>query len=565
MDEQIPRSKHSFKAEDIVKLPKIPVSRRRLLKLGLAGGAAATLASIDALAWAPQRLAHAASTNTSFPDIQFDIGNFIAPAQTFNGIPFRFGPVYTVFLTAQLNFTPIQFDQDDMNYALSTIEEVYPFSPSGVFTFISYGLSYFRKLPGGLTGSLVSSHMPRLLSNTNRYVLEEAVPSPTDVSSVNPNITKKTFNVPVAIESNDLVFTFRSDSLNVINDVVNWLLGSDELNGFLIFSPNFAFDGLLTFTTIRTQFTQIGLPRQVANAYNLPFASEVNPQTPMWMGFSDQQVSASGPAPIVTFLGNSSAHVTTATSGSYFDHGSIQHLSHVIQDLGAFYAKPDEPFSERVQYMFRSDPIPSLGNTDQFTNGGGTAFLANDATVFLKYRALGTTEAIQTAASPNTVNDAQPASNPDGQAGQVTPRMGHLSALQQSSRAADGTPMHIRMDGPGFSAGDVPGGSNQPKLQFTVFVPTADFFQTMRANQAALRFQRAEAGSGGSPTGTVDADDNGLERFLTATRRQNFLCPPRRHRAFPLVEFTPNTATRATPTGSARSRQRISLSQITHL
>ena len=35
----------------------------------------------------------------------------------------------------------------------------------------------------------------------------------------------------------------------------------------------------------------------------------------------------------------------------------------------------------------------------------------------------------------------------------------------------------------------------------------------------------------------VNADDNGLERFLTATRRQNFLIPPRRHRAFPLVEL----------------------------
>jgi hypothetical protein len=36
----------------------------------------------------------------------------------------------------------------------------------------------------------------------------------------------------------------------------------------------------------------------------------------------------------------------------------------------------------------------------------------------------------------------------------------------------------------------------------------------------------------------VDPDDNGLERFLTATRRQNFLIPPRRNRAFPLVELT---------------------------
>ncbi len=32
--------------------------------------------------------------------------------------------------------------------------------------------------------------------------------------------------------------------------------------------------------------------------------------------------------------------------------------------------------------------------------------------------------------------------------------------------------------------------------------------------------------------------DNGLERFSSAMRRQNFLIPPRRHRAFPLLELT---------------------------
>src|SRR5579885_3449938 len=446
MDSQPTRPRNMLRPEDFEHLPKKAVSRRSLLKLGLASAAATTLADIDALAWAPKRLAQAASARTSFPDIQFDIGNFIAPAQTINGVLFRFGPVYTVFLTATLNWTPGKSDQQDLNYALNTIEEIYPFSPSGIFTFIAYGLPYFRKLPGGLNGSLVSSHMPRLLSNNSRYVLEEAVPSPTDVSPQNPNITKQTFNVPVRIEANDVVFTFRSDFLGNINDVVNWLLGSDELGGYFVPSPNFAFNGLFNFTTIRTEFVQIGLPRKVANQNGLPFAGEINPQTPMWMGFSDQQVSASGPAPIVTFQGNSSAHFTTASSGSYFDNGSIQHLSHVIQDLAQFYKSPDEPFSERVQYMFRSDPIPSLGNADQFTDGGGTAFLANDASVFLHYQSLGITEASATAASPNTVNDPQPASNPTpADVGKRLPRMGHLSALQQSSRASDGTPIHIRM------------------------------------------------------------------------------------------------------------------------
>jgi hypothetical protein len=89
--------------------------------------------------------------------------------------------------------------------------------------------------------------------------------------------------------------------------------------------------------------------------------------------------------------------------------------------------------------------------------------------------------------------------------------------------------MHIRMDGPGFDNMDVPGGSKQPKLQFTGFFPTADFFTTMRRNQASLDLVQQFA---------IPGTDNGLERFLTTTRRQNFLSPPRRHRAFPLVELT---------------------------
>ena len=76
----------------------------------------------------------------------------------------------------------------------------------------------------------------------------------------------------------------------------------------------------------------------------------------------------------------------------------------------------------------------------------------------------------------------------------------------------------------------VPPGSRQFKLQFLIFMPTADVFAQMRTAQAAqdllVDFPK------------VNPDDNGFERFITATRRQNFLVPPRRHRAFPLIELT---------------------------
>jgi hypothetical protein len=57
-----------------------------------------------------------------------------------------------------------------------------------------------------------------------------------------------------------------------------------------------------------------------------------------------------------------------------------------------------------------------------------------------------------------------------------------------------------------------------------MFVPTADFFAQLRTSAAAQDLQHQFLDN--------EDDDNGLERFITATRRQNFLVPPRRHRSF---------------------------------
>ena len=540
MDDRAQQKRPVIRAADIVKVPKQPVSRRDLLKLGVFGtvATAATLAGIDALAWAPKRFAVAA---TSFPDIQFDIGNFIAPVQTINGVPVHFGPVFTTMLPARLNRTPTKSDQTVLANALTTIEAHYAFSPSGIFTFIAYGLPYFNRLPS----SLVSSNMPLRNDGSGKPVLQEAVPSPTDVSSVNPGITKQTFNVPVQIESNDVLFTFRSDTMGNITDVIAWLQGSNSLNGAFVASP--AFNGLFSFQTARTNFVQQGMPRSLADQHGFPYAFEINPASTMWMGFVDQQVGGSAPnGATVTFAGTSSAHLTTATSGSYFDNGAIQHLSHDIQDLAQFYAKPDEPFSERVQYMFRSkmnNGQPGLpyfeDPNDAFTDGGGQN--APEGDIFQKEQSA---YLFDLNFGPN---DMATNYDPAVLVQQTNPhkkyRVGHLNALQRSSRASDGTALHIRNDGPGLNTLDIPGGALQPTLEFTIFVPTAEFFRVMRINSASLDFVKAGQGGGTAtsvPAGVeaADADDDGLERFLTATRRQNFLIPPRRHRAFPLLELT---------------------------
>jgi hypothetical protein len=330
-----------------------------------------------------------------------------------------------------------------------------------------------------------------------------------------------------------------------------------------VLSPQF--NGLLSFQTPRIQFMQVGLPRAMAENAGFEFAGRINPDSSMAMGFVDQQVNASGPAQVVTFAGNSSSKMSNAMPGDYFDNGSIAHFSHDILDLYQFYnlpgqdsRRPDgEPFTERCQYMFRSNQlgtpngIPAAGNSDQFTNGGGPAYINN------VFQGTGSAEA----EARDTAGTFAAANATENATFTGEGRVGHIDALQRVSRAADTTPLHVRNDGPGLDSMDVPAfrtfpgsdgvdvpaGSKQFKLQFLVFVPTADFFGSMRTAQAAQDLQHEFLDN--------DDDDQGLERFITATRRQNFLVPPRRHRSFPLVELAdPDARPRASARRASAAR-----------
>ena len=63
-------------------------------------------------------------------------------------------------------------------------------------------------------------------------------------------------------------------------------------------------------------------------------------------------------------------------------------------------------------------------------------------------------------------------------------RIGHNDGLHRSGRMPDGRPIHQRIDGPGFDTMDTTTGRNTPKLQFSGFFPSSDFFATLRRNQA---------------------------------------------------------------------------------
>ena len=493
------RSPSGHRAAASVVVRRRSVSRRTLLLGGTAGALATAFGALELLkehAVVPERAASAAELPA---DVQFDLGAFMPAAVAMDGVMVRMPTLHTVFATARLSRTPTRGDRDALEDALRTVEHAYPWSPAGVFLETAYGLPYFDRL----SRRVVDTHVPRLRGQGRRSVLEEAVPGPTDVHAKNPGVKKLRFNVPVRIERNDMLFTLRGDNADIISDVLAWLGGSDRLHGHRVSSPRLRAG--LVFTSSRAMFVQQGVPRKLAGSEGLGYAPRINPNSPMWMGFVSQQTESNPAAPTVTFAGAQGHPVTDARSGDYFDNGSIQHLAHDILDLEQWYAD-DEPYTERVQYMFRSNPIPSEGNEDQFTDGGGPIVL------------------------PDAFHGFDDAAN--GAAGIKTfegeRRLGHIACLHRSSRAADGSPRHLRADGPGYDTMDVPGGGKLPKLQFSVYVPSADLFATMRQHAASLDLQDKFK---------VNPEDNGLERFLTATRRQNFLVPPRRHRSVPLVEL----------------------------
>jgi hypothetical protein len=479
------------------------LTRRALLqRAAVLGVSASTLSALDLLARVPVRAEAAGSTR---PEIQYQIEKLLPKAVAEERVKIAFPPVYTLFATFALTRTPTSTDKATLTKALAQVETSYPFSPSGVFMSVAYGVPYFERLPGGMGGTLVSSHMPRLINEPQNYVLEEAVPGPTDVSPQNPEVTKARFNIPVQIESNDMVVTLRSDSNENVDDVLAWLSGeSSSLAGQDIGESGLG--DLLTVTSRRLMFVQMGLPRMVAEEQDLPYAETINPKSPMWMGFSSQQAKSSGKPAITSFLGNRSAKLTNAKAGQYFDHGSIMHLSHVIMDLEQFYESPKETYQRRSAEMFQANPLLSAGNSDQFTNGGGPAFLPNNFVTAV-----------------DADEEAREPAQFDGER-----HIGHTTAVQRTSRAVDQSPIHIRADGPGYDSLDVPGGGSLPKLHFSIFVPTAAFFATMRRSQASTDLAQKY---------NVPSQNLGIERFLTATRRQNYLVPPRRNRAFPLAEL----------------------------
>src|SRR5262249_39348944 len=149
-------------------------------------------------------------------------------------------------ITATLAHAPGAHEQQRFESALRAVEAAHPYSPSGVFMLVAYGLPYFRAY---VDPSTLAGHLPRM-ADDGTPVLSDAVRFTSD-----PADTR--------LEANDVVFHLRSDVLDTLHDVQQALFGhSGTLAGQSAPAADVA--DLFHVTSVRTGFTGAGLPHRMA-------------------------------------------------------------------------------------------------------------------------------------------------------------------------------------------------------------------------------------------------------------------------------------------------------------
>jgi len=369
--------------------------------------------------------------------------------------------------------------QRELSDALDELDRKYEQSPAGLGVTVGWGLPYFeRHVPEAWR-----VHAPYDI-RARKAALLKAVRFPSD-----PHET--------VLEENEMAVLLRSDSRDHVADAAG-------VFGNL---------GFFDVTSIRRGFVGGGLPKKMAMAAGVPGADLVPAAAQLFLGFTSTQKDALGPRLIAN---HETLGFVDLGPKHYFRQGTSMHVSHLFEDLEAWYLNFD--FSERVATAFRP------GQPD-----------VRDGTLTVPQPAKRT-------------DSAKLVEREFRQQG----RIGHSSALQSSTRlqqdyvASDGTvykkgtaiPQRAdfnTLDNPFDWSARRRVDQMQPGpragLHFIVFNPSSDDFHR---NRLAM--------DGVLPDGTrlpleARARQQGFNSVLRTTHRQNFLVPPRRHRSFPLAEL----------------------------
>ena len=380
----------------------------------------------------------------------------------------------------------------ELDAALRRLERRFDNTPAGLGVTVGWGLPYFRRyvprhaerhVPLDLRASKVEGKPVRALLDAIRF--------PSDPAET-------------ILEDNDVAILLRSDRREHV------AAGAQALFGDV--------DGMWELTSVRKGFVGGGfggarsLPKKMALAAGVPGADLIPDGAQLFLGFTSTQRAGLGPRRIANL---ETLGISDGGPRGYFRQGTHMHLSHVFEDLEAWYINFDH--AERVATTFRprldvrrdqltvrqdpEDVVDVAGNRRDFRAGG----------------VIGHSASIMT--SSRLFADVRGADGELYRKGTAIPQRADFNTL----------------DNPFFWTAEPERDnfSEQPRagLHFVTFNPTSDDF---RRNRLAM--------DGVLPDGTKlpfepRARGQGLNSVLRTTHRQNFLVPPRRNRSFPLVEL----------------------------
>jgi hypothetical protein len=398
------------------------------------------------------------------------------------GIEVLVPPLHHEILTARVTAdrSDVRTAQAELREVLRGLDAEYAPTPAGLGVTLAWGLPYF----GRLTPDALRRHLPQD-RRAGKPVLFDTQRFPSD-----PFDTR--------LESNDVAILLRSDERAHIDDAIERLRTSK----------------LFRLTSLRRGFAGGGfeggrsLPKQMAVAAQIPGADLIPETSELFLGFTSTQRAGMGPGRIANF---ETLGYVDFRGSDYFHRGTHMHLSHIHEDLEAWYLNFD--FDERVATAFK----PELRvKQDAQTVHQGPRDVSTEADVhrgFERSGQIGHSASIQT-----------------------TSRLLRDHVAEDGTVFVKGTAIPVRAD---FNTLDNPfawsekqdeiGVAPAAGVHFVVFNPTGDDFRRNRlAMDGHLPGKKIEL----APRSRAQ----GFNEVLSTTHRQNFIVPPRRHRSFPLAD-----------------------------
>src|SRR5260221_1909540 len=345
------------------------LSRRRFLEgtLSAALASAGIYAIIDTLVQAPVRDVFAASQpltpeQYAIPTPRLIMENGSGVKSSTGTFPVLVPPLHNHVITATLkvpaNAQALQEAQHHLESVLLGLEQRFPPPPSGLGIVTAWGLPYFQHYIPSLgksssffrAGTRYPAYLPvDLMTSKQRgqtvYAIQESMTFPSDQPP--PGFG------PVRLEQNEVAVLLRSDSLANIMAGTNTLFGTGSNQAGSLFKV----------TSIRRGFTgggedgQEGLARKLALAANIPGANSIPPHAPIFLGFTSTVQSGESPTPVESL--ETLPGWTDQWPNGYFKYGTTMALSHLFDDLAAWYGsgggKPQNfsTFADRARAMFR--------------------------------------------------------------------------------------------------------------------------------------------------------------------------------------------------------------------